>query len=163
MKGEKSKMNIRQAEKKDLDSICIQYENMYTILQGFGFPYSVNEGIIVDILDVFIKSKLYCVVVAEQDEIICGFICASINKLDRKLETETEKYVGIINDIYVEEQYRGRHIAQQLLEYAEEWIDELGINSVRADIVTNNTSAFNFWSKQGYAPLYTSVYKNLDC
>lgn len=156
-------MNIRQAETKDIQNLCLQYNKMYEILQSFGFPYTINENILGDILNVYVKSKLYCLAIAEQDGVICGFICASINKLDRKLETEEEKQVGIINDVYVDEQYRDQHIAQGLLEYVEEWTYNLGIKSMRADIVTNNIPAYNFWVKQGYAPLYTSVYKKLDC
>lgn len=156
-------MNIRQAETKDINDICLQYKKMYEILQSFGFPYTINEYIIGDILKVYVKSKLYCLAIAEQDGYICGFICASINKLDRKLETEEQKQVGIINDVYIDEQYRNQHIARRLLEYVEEWIYNLGVKSMRADIVTNNVPAYNFWVKQGYTPLYTSVYKKLDC
>jgi GNAT superfamily N-acetyltransferase len=155
-------MNVRQAEKKDLEKICLQYENMYNILRSFGFPYKINEETIGHILEVFIKSKLCCLVVAEQDDIIYGFICASIIKLDRMYDTGEEKQVGIINDVYVDEQYRGQNVSQELLKYAEEWIKNLGINSVRAEVLTNNTPAFSFWFKEGYSPIYTGVCKNLN-
>lgn len=155
-------MNVRQAEKKDLEKICSQYDEMYRILRGFGFSYTINEETIGHILAVFIKSKLCCLAVAEQDDIIYGFVCASIVKVDRMYDTGDEKQVGIINDIYVDEQYRGKYVSQALLEYAEEWLKKSGIKSVRAEILTNNTPAFNFWFKEGYSPVYTGVSKDLN-
>ena len=154
-------MLIRNALESDVPVIGELYEKMYDTLRDCGFPYALDAEALADVLKTLCKSRLCCLLAAEDESRIVGFISAALLRLDRKLKNEDSAPVGIINDVFVLPELRGRGIASALCDAAEDWMRESGAKTVRAEVVSGNTGAFGFWKKRGCSDLYTVVSRGL--
>ena len=80
------------------------------------------------------------VMVAVDHEKICGY-CA-VSKTDCILDVDYTPYIGFV---FVGEEYRGNRLSQQLIEYAIDYIKNIGYN--RAYIVSGHE---NLYEKYGF-------------
>lgn len=93
------------------------------------------------------------VIAAKKQDKVIGFM---------KLSTGAETFITGSKDMYnicgafVEEEYRGKHVAQQLLEYVCQIAEEAGKTYLGVDCETLNPTALRFWGK--YFTSYTYSY-----
>ena len=155
-------LHIRLANESDLDTLVRLYSNLYNTLDGYGLPFSLDSDNIRDILAVMLKSKLCCIVVAQYEDTVCGFLSAGIVCMDRKLKFKGENVIGKIHDIYVDPEYREKHTATQMLEKVEAWFRDNGVKIIESDILVDNNVSAAFFGKNGYKELARNVYKELE-
>lgn len=154
-------MTIRPATQNDIEALLPIYEKMYGTLASFGLPFKLDTEELPNVLGVTIKSKLCYLGLAEEDGKLLGYVQASIAKLDRKLGHEGGNAIGIINDVFVEDEARGLGLASALCESAENWMRENGIALSQAQVLCKNGPARTFWSSRGYGDLHITVSKEL--
>lgn len=80
------------------------------------------------------------VMVAVDHEKICGY--CTVSKTDCIPDVEYTPYIGFV---FVGEEYRGNRLSQQLIEYAIDYIKNIGYN--RAYIVSDHE---NLYEKYGF-------------
>ena len=61
-----------------------------------------------------------------------------------------ERRMGYIGEIWVEEKFRRKGVGKKLMEKMLEWFKERGIKWVRADVLSNNKEAIEFYKKLGF-------------
>lgn len=152
-------MVVRRAEDADIDVITSMYSELYKYLQTCGLRHEADIEQIKNSLKSQIRSKLFCILVAEDGEKrLSGFISASVGRIDRRLRGGI---IGIVNDIYVRPSERLSGAASALLDTAEGWMRESGAQSVTCDIIAGNEQGLKFWHKRGYANVSISAQKML--
>jgi L-amino acid N-acyltransferase YncA len=151
-------MAIRAAREGDLEAVLSLYVKLYDTLMGLGMRYELDGEKLREMLPSQMKSKLCHILVSEEDGEINGFISASVSRIERRLKGGL---VGVINDIYVETQSRGKGTASELLKNAEEWMRSSGAQSATCDIVVGNENGRGFWRAQGYEDMSISTFKPL--
>jgi peptide alpha-N-acetyltransferase len=92
----------------------------------------------------YIKEQ-YCFVAVE-DERIVGIITGKISPERSWIIEKT----GILNNLYVEEKYRGKGIATKLYERFCVEIKKEGIAKIELHTMTNNKNAIKFYERLGF-------------
>ncbi|MGI5985529.1 MAG: GNAT family N-acetyltransferase, partial [Oscillospiraceae bacterium] len=147
---------------RDMESLLDMYDKMYEILCGeYGYPFELSRTDNREVLAVQMRSKLCKVLVAEDNGSLVGFVHTSISKLDRRFTFKGQRVIGRIDDIYVSGEARGSGLAQDLLEKAEEWLREEGIEIVESYILDRNERSLRFHQKDGFQILSKRTYKVL--
>lgn len=97
-------------------------------------------------------------ILAEKDSEIIGYLAASpvsaaySYKLSRYIELEN---IGVLPE------YRKRGVGLKLLKYFEEWSRKQGYEKVILDSYYKNTSAIDFYKKNGFEPINIKLEKKL--
>jgi len=151
-------MVARQARIDDTDRIINMYEELYAHLTDSGFSYDPDIEHIRNSLPSQIQSKLYLILVAEQDGETIGFLSACLHRADRKFKSSL---IGVVNDIFVYPGQRGKSAGAMLVREAESWMCENGAQSVQCNVVAGNSSALTFWRNHGYADAVIITSKSL--
>ena len=89
------------------------------------------------------RDQLIIYVSYERDEPI-GYCIASIDDM-----------VGEIDSIYIQEQYRQKGIASELIQHALKWLDSQECETIQVSIAQGNESAFNFYKKFNFVERIT--------
>lgn len=71
-------------------------------------------------------------------------------------------HVGVVYSLWVDEDYRRRGIAKQLLSALEQGLTNKGAQAFQVGWDTGNTTAAQWWQQQGYAPYETIASKVVD-
>lgn len=100
------------------------------------------EGYDSDYLCRFFADSEDSIIVAEQDNIVVGYI---------SIEVKREKLpYAYIDDFCVSMQYRNQGIGTRLLKCAETYVKEKGISDICLHVEMKNTSAQRLYEKNGY-------------
>ena len=70
-------------------------------------------------------SIMNSVIVAVDNEKICGY--CTVSKTDCITDADCTPYIGFV---FVDEEYRGNRLSQQLIEYVVDYIKNIGYNKV---------------------------------
>lgn len=91
-----------------------------------------------------------CVLVAEHDGAVVGFLIAFIEEDDgHYLKPDARKH-GYISDLYVDDAMRGRGVARSLMTEAERLFKEMGIKTMQIGVLAANAGARAVYEKAGY-------------
>ena len=86
--------------------------------------------------------------VATVDDTIVGFVT-----FERRPDAFAyDTAAGVIQNLFVEEAYRGRGIGSQLLEAAETILTDRGADRIRLEVLIQNERARSFYVEHGYEP-----------
>lgn len=92
--------------------------------------------------------KLY---VAEDDSKFLGFTAGFMTKQsDENLLSVIPTKLGVVSDVFVSEEARGKGLGQTLLEHIEIYLKSCGADTLWINIVAFNDGAHNFYKKHGY-------------
>lgn len=98
-----------------------------------------------------IKESLACnkqevVVVAEENDVLVGFVCVQLKKSFCYAECSAE-----ITEVYVKPEYRKRGIAGAMISFAEEFCEEeYSVHKFELLTERNNSTAKSVYGKLGY-------------
>ncbi|ABB44479.1 SSU ribosomal protein S18P alanine acetyltransferase [Sulfurimonas denitrificans DSM 1251] len=128
-------MKIRKAELSDSSELFALEQKLflsknYPLSRG-SFCYHIKNNMLF---------------VAEIDNIIAGYILVLIKRKNAKLYS-----------IGVKEEFRGRKIAQKLLEFSIKKLSSIGFDSLLLEVRVDNEVAINLYKKIGF-----SIKKNLN-
>lgn len=144
-------MNIRRALKKDCERIVNElwkpFMEYCSSLDEFSNLDREAETIFYNHLCDFVSNQNNIVYIAEDPPAIIGYVKAT--KTSRSPVYET-KLVGEISDVFVKPEYRKTGIGYQLIEKAEEWFRENGLELAWLKVHSGNELGRAFWERVGY-------------
>ena len=133
---------VRKASIPDIDSLIGLLEELFSIEEDFVFnEQKQREGLLL-MLD---AQDERCVMVAEVDKKAVG-MCS----VQTFISTAEGCSVGVVEDMVVSQEYRGKDIGKSLMESIKEWSEEKGLVRLQLLADRNNTAALEFYKKTGW-------------
>lgn len=144
-------MNIRKAEKKDINRLIVilnQVLEIHAAIRPDIFvsgttKYSVSEleEILAD------ESKPVYVAAVESDNVAGYAFCVIKNSLPKEFMVPIR--IMYIDDLCVDEAFRGQHIGEALFEHVKKEAKRIGCYEVTLNVWAGNDSAERFYEKMG--------------
>ncbi len=135
---------IRDATHKDIEGMLPLLEQLFAIEADFTFDRETQARGIAMMLDGCGKHR--AVKIALHEDRIIGMCTAQT-----RISTARGAVCSIVEDLVVDAEFRGRSIAQNLLQAIRQWAQNKGINALSLLADKNNTRALAFYQKQGWA------------
>ena len=134
---------IRNAEQKDMDSLVQLLKALFSIEKDFTFnARAQRRG-----LDLMLRGgrKNHCIKVAELNGRVVGMCMVQL-----LISTAEGGMVGLVEDMIVDDRFRGQCIGRLLMEHIEAWAR--GRNVTRLQLLADRTnfSALAFYDKIGW-------------
>jgi ribosomal protein S18 acetylase RimI-like enzyme len=98
----------------------------------------------------WLDDETYCLLVAEHDATLCGFVTARRWAPPPIYQTEGEVY---LTELYVVPEQRSQGIATALVDAVRTWAATVNARRVRLQVLTANAAALSFWRAQDAEPL----------
>ena len=133
---------IRKAFVSDMDSLVELLEELFSIEEDFVFDEQKQRKGLLLMLEA--QDGRY-VTVAEMDQKIVG-MCS----VQTFISTSEGGVVGIIEDMIVSKEYRGRGVGMSLIRPIEVWARKKGLSRLQLLADKNNTAALEFYKKIGW-------------
>jgi ribosomal protein S18 acetylase RimI-like enzyme len=93
-----------------------------------------------------------------RDEDIVGFVMFTMETASYRQDTVR----GIIENIYVEPEYRSDGLGERLLGAGEEELAQRGAEAITLEVMADNEKARQFYRRQGYEPHRVEVEKSVQ-
>lgn len=106
------------------------------------------ENELIDEFSELINNDNACIYIAQDNNKIIGFVQCQL-RFDYVEGTKTSP-VGYIEGIFVENEYRKRGIARELIDMCEIWCKNKGCFEIASDCELLNTQSINFHLKLGF-------------
>lgn len=134
---------IRHARPDDIPSMVVLLDKLFSMEQDF----SVNAQKQHQGLGLLLQqnAELACIFVAEKDQQLVAM--CSIQSI---ISTAMGGRAGLLEDLIVDENCRGRGIGQALLGAVYEWCQQQGIQRIQLQADRGNHKALAFYQKQGW-------------
>ncbi|HIH14200.1 MAG TPA: GNAT family N-acetyltransferase [Nanoarchaeota archaeon] len=153
-------IKIRKATKKDFNTICKfvnkldDFETTLTpiLSNSKARRLEVRNGVAEKLASS--KSKYF---LAEVDGSIVGAGCATI--VEPTKAKFTLRKVGLLEKLFVSEDYRGKGIATKLIEARMTWLRKQGVEWFESNICANNTVSLKASEKAGFKPYSIIMHK----
>jgi GNAT superfamily N-acetyltransferase len=100
------------------------------------------------------------IMVAELDGSFAGFVAGWVEQTENIAETPDSNRFGLISDVYVLPEFRGRRLASRLIGAVEHYLRRTGVRRLRICGLAANTSARSSYVHAGFSP-YEVVYEKL--
>lgn len=100
---------------------------------------------------------------AEVDGRVVGYVAGFVGTQSKEnlLEVIPAK-VGYIEDLFVEDKYRGKNIGTLLMEKMEEYLKSQGCDSLWLEVFAPNKKAYEYYKKLGFMDREIGMLKKLD-
>lgn len=144
---------IRIAKEKDiskigelLEQVCLVHHNGRPDIFKIGRKYSDEQ------LKVLLKDETRPILVSvnENDEVMGYCFCIYQQHVENSVLTDIKTLY--IDDLCVDESFRGKHIGKELYEAAAKLAKENGCYNLTLNVWSCNTSAMKFYESQGLIP-----------
>lgn len=134
-------MKIRTATKEDIPAMAELLHELFAVEADFTphFP-TQSKG-----LELLLESSTATVFIAEIDGQVVG-MCT----LQMHISTAMGKRVGIVEDVVVDVEHRGKRIGAALLRRLEEWAKAHGLARLQLQADRDNHPALGFYRRQGW-------------
>lgn len=99
--------------------------------------------------------------VAEVDGAVVGFLCVYGHCPQEELDESPEPY-AFVSDLVVLPQYRNRGIGARLLEVADAYARECGMQQIKIGVLQRNGGALRLYERVGFRPYRIELTKRLD-
>lgn len=136
-------MTIRTATKDDIPAMAELLHELFAIEIDFTPDFAVQSNG----LTLMLKRETARVFVAEVEGTIVGMCTCQIH-----ISTAKGSEVGVVEDVVVDVDYRGRGIGAALLRRLEEWSVERGLARLQLLADKDNHPALGFYRRQGWHP-----------
>ena len=150
-------MNIRRADKRDMDKIKDLLNQVLTVHHN-GRPdlFKANCRKYTDSeLEELIKDDARPIFVADEDGVLGYAFCVIKETKNNNILTDIKTLY--IDDFCVDENIRGKHVGTALYNYVKEYAKEIGCYNVTLNVWSCNESAQQFYEGQGLKPQKTTL------
>ncbi len=106
-----------------------------------------------------IKTDKPNILIARIDDKIAGFI--TFEKSKEEYSDTNIKKPGLINELLVTENYRGKGVGMELMKAVEQYFKDQGLQYVKLECSSYNSSALSFYDHFGYKNRQLLLYKKL--
>lgn len=137
-----SNLNIRRANQTDISGMINLLNILFSIESDFTFNKLTQQRGLEMMLD---DSTKRCIMVAESNQKIVGMCSAQI-----LVSTAEGGIVALIEDLVIEEEWRGYGIGKELISATESWATSLGVSRIQLLADQNNVSALAFYRKMNW-------------
>ncbi len=144
-------MLIRRAKASDLNQMELLWRELADWHAGLAPEFALvsnAEHLWRENLAPQLDNENICILVAEQDGVLIGFLHGSIRE---NAPIFVERLVGHISDAIVTAAARHRGVGEQLVDAILEWFRARGIRVVTLGAATQNPVAQSFWHKMGFS------------
>lgn len=132
---------IRQAQRKDIDSLVALLEELFSIEKDFTVDAErQRRG-----LQLMLESPLSCVLAAEADNSIIGMCTGQLT-----ISTAEGSSSLLVEDVVVTDAWRGNGIGRQLLDRLAQWGAEQGANRMQLLADRTNKAGLDFYTRSGW-------------
>jgi len=153
---------FRRAGERDATAISLLWAEYFDYHCSLDPLYKRNKDSdkgIAEFLVKAVKDNDTFIFVAEYDEKIVGYIWCEI---DKKPPCFENRFFGLVSDIAVTKEQRGKGIAKELLKRGMEWFKIKNITHVEARVLQSNPLATKFWQSSGFEPFVEILRYKLD-
>tara|TARA_B100000315_G_scaffold118277_1_gene108410 strand:- start:1329 stop:2129 length:801 start_codon:yes stop_codon:yes gene_type:complete len=148
------KFTFRKAKEKDINLISQMWEEMYKEQKIFGMLMKLNKKARLKWRDKTLRSlsseKSLILAVYTKVEKPVGFLTVQLKWLPEIYESSNSQMVGFVDNLYIDKDFRGQGLAEKLYSVAKIWFKQKNVKSVELQVIVNNKSGRNFWSKLGF-------------
>ncbi len=147
---------IRKPTRDDIPHLANLILRFYMFNEEFDPAMAVRENpeeTAVKLAEEYIEEGSGVTLVAQHDDKVVGYVRVEIR--DKPLLAAGK--IGVITELYVMPQFRGRGVASSLVEEAGNAVTAMGINVITAEFPDLNFVAKNFYKKLGFRP-YMDLY-----
>jgi len=138
-------VRIRNAQLEDIESLIALLGQLFSIEEDFEVnPEKQNSGLGIMIGG---STKHHCIKVAEVDGTIVG-MCT----IQTLVSTAEGGMVGIVEDMIVDADYRGKGIGRQLMEHIKDWATVHQLRRLQLLADRTNFHALEFYDHLGWKP-----------
>lgn len=124
--------------------------------------FEIKDKNIGDAYSKFLKSNIEsencAIFIAEENGDIVGYTLIFIKD---EIPIYKNKKIGVISDLYVKKDFRGRGISSKLMESSMEWFKEKGIKFISAPLYPTNKFAHSLTKKWGFVDYKVEVRKKI--
>lgn len=99
--------------------------------------------------------------VAEWDGAVAGLLVFAVQEVEPYVEQSLRR-VGVVQDLVVSENHRGKGIGQALLADAERLAREAGLPRIKLTVLSGNQDASRTYARAGYGSYAEVLIKRLD-
>lgn len=136
---------IRDARMKDLEALVSLLGSLFSIEADFSVAPGCQRKGLTQILESCPKDR--CIKVAEMDGRVVGMCTAQT-----LISTAEGGPVGLIEDMVILPEYRGKGIGRQLMACIEAWALHHDIKRLQLLVDRTNFAALDFYDKIGWRP-----------
>lgn len=132
-------MNYRVANIKDANKI----DNLLTKLIAYeknNYDNTIENIVVKNFYKNIIVKDDHIIYLCEDENVIIAYIYTYIN----------DKKEAIIDALFVEKEYRNKHIASNLIKLAKAWIKEKNIKNIKINVYSKNKIAKQLYIKLGF-------------
>lgn len=153
-------IKIEKAQIVDLDNIQKLYVQLFSLMAKFQpSNYKEAEQNREFLEDIITKDNVE-LLVAKDGELVVGFIIVQEQSTPPYTCLVQHKFAYII-DLVVDEEQRGKGLGRSLLDAAELWARNKGLDYLELGVLEENTSAKNLYLKEGYTVATNIMRKKL--
>lgn len=133
-------INLREAREEDLDGMVALLGQLFQLERDFEVhPMKQRSGLHMLLED---KRRAH-VLVAEKAEQIVGMCTVQL-----LISSAEGGYSAMLEDVVVDEAYRGKQVGSRLLREAERWALRMGAKRLEMRVDMDNTAAQGFYEKR---------------
>ena len=143
-------MEIREASEKHIPEITkLWMEFMY--FNAEIEPFDTSGDKVLTQVETHLKNKITSddslILVAIESNKVVGY---SISEITRKRPSTRKKTLGIIYDMAITTDQRGKGIGKEMLDRIKAWFKDRDTKRIEISAVTKNTIGNTFWREQGF-------------
>ncbi len=149
------RVTIRRATEADVESLAVLIRRFYAFNEEFD-PAMETAGDVRDKALEVARARVAggdLLLVAVHEGRLVGYVYGSI--VENPLLAR--RRIGVLKELYVVPEERGRGIATTLIEEAMKELSKIGVHYIAVEFPTRNIVAQKFYEKLGFRP-YMSVY-----
>lgn len=150
-------MAVRRAEIKDiprLEEILYQVHDVHASVRPDLFIPGKKKYTADELKALLESDDTVIFVCTDDEENVMGYVFCMDKTYAGNHSTNPDKML-YIDDLCVDEKYRGRHIGQILCEYVKKYASEKGYQRITLNVWEFNKSARAFYDALGFEPLKT--------
>jgi ribosomal protein S18 acetylase RimI-like enzyme len=133
---------IRRAKSSDIPHLVDLLRDLFSIEADFEFNAGLQEQGLCMLLQ---SPETRCIMVAETDNNVVGMCTAQL-----VVSTAKGGFSGLIEDMVIRHEYRGKGLGSRLLDAVEKWCFSSGTRRIQLMADKNNKKALRFYSKCGW-------------
>jgi ribosomal protein S18 acetylase RimI-like enzyme len=133
---------IRRAKSSDIPHLVDLLRDLFSIEADFEFDAGLQEQGLCMLLQ---SPETRCIMVAETDNNVVGMCTAQL-----VVSTAKGGFSGLIEDMVIRHEYRGKGLGSRLLDAVEKWCFSSGTRRIQLLADKNNKKALRFYSKYGW-------------
>ena len=134
-------VNIRQADIADIEDLIVLLKVLFSIEEDFVFDEQKQR----DGLQLILNNKNACVLVAELEGQVIGMCSGQLT-----ISTAEGGPALLVEDVVVQQEYRYRGIARQLMDAVAKWGESKGASRLQLLADKHNEQGFDFYEKIGW-------------